>query len=52
MRYILLALAFFFAIAWAMAFIVFHVAGFLVHVFLVLALILIVVHLLRPRPAP
>jgi hypothetical protein len=36
---------------WIFAFVAFHVASFLVHIFLVLALIFFVVHLLRPRRA-
>jgi Family of unknown function (DUF5670) len=49
MRYIFLALALFFIFIWVIAFVAFHVAGFLIHVLLILAIIFFVVHLLRPR---
>jgi len=52
MRYLLLALAVFFAFVWIFAFLLFRVAHFFMHVFLILAVIFFVVHLLRPRRAP
>ncbi len=52
MRFIFLGLAFLFLFVWAFAFIAFHVAGLLLHIFLILALIFFAVHLLRPRRAP
>lgn len=52
MRFLLLALAFFFFIVWIMAFIVYHAAGFFIHILLILALVFIMVHLFRQRPAP
>lgn len=51
MRFLLLSLAFFFFIVWILAFIVYHVAGFFIHILLILALIFIVVHLFRRHPA-
>jgi hypothetical protein len=36
---------------WAMAWLAFHVAGGLIHILLILALISLVVHLFRPRRA-
>ena len=45
MRYAFLALALIFFFVWIGAFVMFHVAGALVHVLLVVALILFVVHL-------
>ncbi len=52
MRFIFLGLALMFLLVWVFAFVAFHVAGFLIHIFLILALIFFVVHLLRPRRAP
>ena len=52
MRFAFLGLAFLFVFIWAIAFVAFHVAGFLIHIFLILALIFFVVHLFRRRPAP
>ncbi|HTX15999.1 MAG TPA: DUF5670 family protein [Candidatus Baltobacteraceae bacterium] len=52
MRFAFLGLAILFIFIWVLAFIAFHVAGFFIHVFLILALIFFVVHLLRPRRAP
>ena len=49
MRFIFLALALLFVIVWAFAFIAFHVASFFIHVFLILAVIFFVMHLLRSR---
>ena len=49
MRFIFLGLAVLFIFIWALAFIAFHVAGFLIHLFLILALLFFFVHLLRPR---
>jgi hypothetical protein len=52
MRFIFLGLALMFVLIWAFAFIAFHVAGFLIHIFLLLAVIFFIMHLLRPRQAP
>ena len=52
MRFIFLGLALLFVFIWVLAFVAFHVASFLLHVCLILALIFFVVHLLRPRRAP
>ncbi len=52
MRFIFLGLALLFVFIWITAFVAFHVAGFLIHLFLILAVIFFVVHLLRPRRAP
>ncbi|MGA3295461.1 MAG: lmo0937 family membrane protein [Candidatus Acidiferrales bacterium] len=52
MRFVFLGLALIFVLIWAFAFVAFHVAGFLIHIFLILAVVFFVVHLLRPRRAP
>jgi len=52
MRFIFLGLALLFVFIWITAFVAFHVAGFFIHVFLILALLFFIVHLLRPRRAP
>lgn len=49
MRFLFLALALFFVIVWISAFVLFHVAAFFVHVFLILAVVFLIVHLFRPR---
>ncbi|HTW24223.1 MAG TPA: DUF5670 family protein [Candidatus Baltobacteraceae bacterium] len=49
MRFIFLALAILFVFVWVLSFVAFHVAGFFIHVFLILALLFFIVHLLRPR---
>jgi Family of unknown function (DUF5670) len=49
MRFLFLTLALFMFFAWIGAFVVFHVAAFLVHLLLVLALIFFVIHLFRGR---
>jgi hypothetical protein len=51
-RFVFLGLALIFVLIWAFAFVAFHVAGFLIHIFLILAVVFFVVHLLRPRRAP
>lgn len=51
MRYGLLVVALLLFFAWIGAFIVFHVAGALIHIVLVLAIILFVVHLVSGRRA-
>ena len=38
-------------ICWALGFFAFHVAGGLIHLLIVIAVIAIVVHLIRGRPA-
>jgi hypothetical protein len=49
MRYLFFTLAIIFALVWVFAFLLFHVAHFFMHVFLILAVIFFLVHLLRPR---
>jgi NADH:ubiquinone oxidoreductase subunit 3 (subunit A) len=49
MRYILLVLAFIFFIIWVVSWLAFHVAGGLIHLLLVIAVILFIVHLVRGR---
>jgi hypothetical protein len=49
MRYIFLTLAILMLFVWLGAFVLYHVAGAFIHIFLVLALIFFVVHLVRPR---
>ncbi len=44
MRYALLGLALLFVLVWFGAFVMFHVAGALVHILLVAALILFIIH--------
>jgi hypothetical protein len=48
----LLALATLIAIAWLLGFTVFHVASGAIHVLLVIALVVAVVHFLQGRRAP
>jgi hypothetical protein len=47
MRFVFLILALLMFFAWIGAFLVFHIAGGLIHIFLLLAIILFVVHLAR-----
>jgi Family of unknown function (DUF5670) len=49
MRYLFLIFAAFFFFMWLGAFVVFHVAGALIHLALIVALLLFVVHFLRHR---
>ncbi|HEY1216551.1 MAG TPA: lmo0937 family membrane protein [Bryobacteraceae bacterium] len=49
MRYILLVLAFIFFIIWIISWLAFHVAGGLIHLLLVIAVILFIIHLVRGR---
>lgn len=49
MRYILLVLAFIFFIIWIVCWLAFHVAGGLIHILLVVAVILFIIHLVRGR---
>lgn len=49
MRYILLVLAFIFFIIWIISWLAFHVAGGLIHLLLVVAVILFIIHLVRGR---
>ncbi len=51
MRYALLLLAFVFFIIWIVSFLAFHVAGGLIHILLVIAIILFIVHFVRGRSA-
>ena len=51
MRYAFLVVGFLLFFAWIGAFIVFHVAGALIHLLLVVALLFIVFHLFRSRRA-
>lgn len=52
MRYVFLALAGLFVFIWMFGFILFHVAHFFMHAFLILAVIFFLVHLVRPRRVP
>jgi hypothetical protein len=49
MRYIFLALSFLMFFVWIGAFLMFHIASAFIHIFLVLAIILFVVHLFGGR---
>jgi putative effector of murein hydrolase LrgA (UPF0299 family) len=49
MRFILLILAFIFFIIWIVSWLAFHVAGGLIHLLLVIAVILFIIHLVRGR---
>ena len=49
MRFLFLGLALFLVWVWVFAFVLFHVAHFFMHVFLILALIFFAIHLVRPR---
>jgi hypothetical protein len=51
MRYALLVIAFLLFFAWIGAFLVFHIVGALIHILLILAIILFVVHLVSGRRA-
>jgi Family of unknown function (DUF5670) len=51
MRYGLLVIALLLFFAWIGAFLVFHVVGALIHIVLVLAIILFIVHLVSGRRA-
>jgi hypothetical protein len=48
-RYLFLGLGLFFVVIWVFAFVLFHVAHFFMHLFLILAVIFFLVHLIRPR---
>ena len=47
MRFIFLALFIFLLIAWVCGFLVFHIAGGLIHLLLLFAVIALIVHLVR-----
>ncbi|MEO1967113.1 MAG: lmo0937 family membrane protein [Sphingomonadaceae bacterium] len=47
----LLTVAIILAVLWALGFLAFHVAGGLIHILLVLAVIALIVHLVRGRGA-
>jgi hypothetical protein len=49
MRFAFLALALVFVLVWFGAFVMFHIAGALVHVLLVAALILLIIHFVSGR---
>ena len=51
MRSIFFGLALMFVFIWAIAFLVFHIAGFLIHVFLILAALFFIMHFLTSRRA-
>ena len=51
MRFMFLGLALLCFFAWIGAFVVFHVAAAMVHLFLVVAVIFLFFHLFRSRPA-
>jgi hypothetical protein len=50
MRYLFLIFAIFLFFVWLGAFVLFHVAGALIHLALIAALVLFVVHFFRRRP--
>jgi len=52
MRFIFLGLGLLFVCVWVFAFVLFHVAHFFMHAFLILAVIFFLVHLVRPRRVP
>jgi uncharacterized protein DUF5670 len=52
MRYLVLVLAFIFFIIWIISFLAFHVASGLIHILLVIAIILFVLHFFRGRSTP
>lgn len=47
----LLTVAIILAVLWALGFLAFHVAGGLIHILLILAVIALIVHLVRGRGA-
>jgi hypothetical protein len=49
MRFLFLGLGLMFVLIWVFAFVLFHVANFFMHLFLILALVFFLVHLIRPR---
>jgi Family of unknown function (DUF5670) len=49
--FIWLALAALLVLAWIGSFVVFHIAGFLIHLLLIFAVISLVIHLFRGRRA-
>jgi hypothetical protein len=49
MRFIFLMLAILMIFVWVGAFVVFHVAALFIHVFLVLAVVFLVIHLITGR---
>jgi hypothetical protein len=51
MRYALLVIALLLFFSWIGAFLVFHIVGALIHIVLVLAIILFIVHLVSGRRA-
>jgi len=52
MRYAVLGLAFILAFVWLCAFIIFHVVGAVIHLLLLAAIVLFVVHLFRSAKRP
>jgi hypothetical protein len=51
MRFIFMILFFVLLVSWVMGFLVYHVAGGLIHVLLVLAVISLIVHFVKGRRA-
>jgi hypothetical protein len=51
MRFLFLALAILMLLVWFGAFVLYHVAGAFIHLFLILALVLFLLHFARPRRA-
>jgi hypothetical protein len=49
MRFIWLLLAFFLVFVWIGSFVLYHVAGFAIHVLLILAVISIIIHLFSSK---
>lgn len=52
MRFALLGLAMLLALVWLFAFALFHVAGFFIHLLIIAAVIIFILDLVRPSPAP
>ena len=51
MRFLFLVLALLLFFTWVGAFVIFHVAGGLLHLLLILAVVFLVIHLVRGRSA-
>lgn len=49
MRFVWLVLALMLLFAWIGGFVVYHVAGFMIHLLLIFAVIMLVIHLLSSR---
>jgi Family of unknown function (DUF5670) len=49
MRFLFLALFFILLVGWIFGFVLFHVAGVIIHLLLILAVVALIIHLLRGR---